>query len=379
MTRMKKLFAASVALMLALCMGSAALAEGAIKIGVIGPLSGGAAIYGLAVQHGAEVAAAEINALGGLQVELNAQDDQNTNSISINAYNRVLEDGAQMILGTVTTGPCGAVATEAYAERVFMLTPSASSELVTEGNDNVFQVCFTDPAQGVASAQMIAEKKLGTKIGIIYNSAQDYSVGIYEAFKQEAATLGLEIVAETSFQADDTVDFSIQVATCKEKGADLVFLPIYYTPASLILAQCQKVGYSPVFFGVDGMDGILTVENFDTTLAEGVLLLSPFSADTTDEKTVKFVEAYKAAYNGEVPNQFAADAYDGIYALYAAVQAAGITPDTPYDEACELLIAQFKTLKVEGLTGVLSWDESGAVSKVPNVYRIEGGKYVKVE
>ena len=374
----RKLLAAVLALAMALSLCTAASAEGAIKIGVIGPMTGGAAVYGTAVANGAKIAVEEINALGGLQIELDIQDDEHDAEKAINAFNNTLDNGTQMILGTVTTNPCIAVSAQAYEERVFMLTPSASSTEVTANKDNMYQVCFTDPAQGILSAEKIVENKLGTKVGIIYNNSDAYSTGIYQAFMDKAAELGLEVVAETTFASDDNADFSVQIAACKNAGADLVFLPIYYTPASLILAQAKAVEYSPVFFGVDGMDGILTLEGFDKSLAEGVMLLTPFSASAPDEMTKSFVSKYVAA-NGEEPNQFAADAYDGIYALYTAAQNAGITPDTPAEEACEKLIAEFATLQVSGLTGDLTWESNGEVNKMPKVYVITDGAYVEVK
>ena len=374
---MKKLVSVLLALVMMMSFASA-MAEDAIKVGVIGPMTGGAAVYGNAVANGAQIAANEINALGGMQVILDVQDDEHDPEKGINAYNAVLDNGAQMILGTVTTAPCVAVAAQAYEERIFMLTPSASSADVTAGKDNAFQVCFTDPGQGIAAAEMIAGKKLGTKIGIIYNNSDVYSTGIFQAFEVKAAELGLEIVAVTTFAADDNADFSVQVATCKDAGADLVFLPIYYTPASLILSQSNAIAYAPTFFGVDGMDGILTLEGFDKSLAEGVMLLTPFAASSQDEKTQMFVRKYEGL-RGEEPNQFAADAYDGVYALYNAAVNAGITGETSYEEACELLIEQFATLQVSGLTGELAWAATGEVTKVPTVYAIQDGIYAKVD
>ena len=372
--KIRKLAAAVLALALVLCMGTAALAEDTIKIGLIGPQTGGAAVYGMAVARAAQIAVDEINAQGGVQIALDVQDDEHDAEKSINAYNAVLDNGAQMILGTVTTTPCIAVSAQAFEERVFMLTPSASSPAVIEGKDNMYQVCFTDPAQGAASAEYIFQNKLGEKVGVIYNNGDVYSTGIYQTFEAKAAELGLEIVKVSTF-TDDTTDFSVQVTDMKNAGADVVFLPIYYTPASLILTESSKQEFAPVFFGVDGMDGILTVEGFDTSLAEGVMLLTPFSADAEDEKTKAFVAKYQELY-GEVPNQFAADAYDGIYALYAAAVAGGITGDTSVEDACEILIAQFQTLTVDGLTGTMTWSATGEVTKTPTAVVIKDGVYV---
>ncbi|MBQ8088274.1 MAG: ABC transporter substrate-binding protein [Clostridia bacterium] len=371
----KALVSLLLALVMLMTVSSFALADEALKIGVIGPFTGAAAIYGNACRYGAQVAADEINAQGGLQIELLAEDDEHDPEKSVNAYNSVLDKGAQMIDGTTTTTPCIAVGAQANEDRVFMLTPSASSMDVVNGKDNVYQVCFTDPAQGTASAAYINEKALGTKIAIIYNNADAYSTGIYQTFVDEAATLGMEIVSETTF-TDETTDFSVQVTAAKDADADLVFLPIYYTPASMILKTAKDMDYAPIFFGVDGMDGILTMEGFDASLAEGVFMLTPFAADADDERTQTFVASYGALTDGEIPNQFAADSYDVIYALYEASVAAGITGDTPYDEACELLIEQFKTLEVSGLTGNMTWSEDGTVTKIPTSVVIHDGAYV---
>ncbi len=376
--KFRKLVAAGLALAMTMSMTAFASAEDTIKIGMSGPLTGGAAVYGLAVQHGAQIAIDEINALGGLQFELLAEDDENDAEKGVNAFNTMLDNGAQMILGTVTTTPCIAVSAEAYAERVFMLTPSASSTKVIEGKDNMYQVCFTDPAQGSASAQYIVDNGLATKVGIIYNSGSDYSTGITQTFEEKAAELGLEIVAKQAFTSDDNTDYSVQVAAMKDAGAELVFMPIYYTPASQILKQANAIGYETIFFGVDGMDGILSLEGFDTSLAEGVMLLTPFSADAEDEKTQKFVSTYQDLY-GEVPNQFAADAYDGVYALYTACEAAGVTAETSYADACELLIAAFQEITVEGLTGTMTWVASGEVTKTPMAVVIKDGVYVSAK
>ena len=374
---MKKIIASLIALMLAFSMCACAMADDAVKIGFIGPLTGAAAVYGNAAANGAAIAVDEINALGGLQLAFNPQDDVHDAETSVNAYNGLWDAGAQMILGTVTTAPCIAVSAEAFADRMFMLTPSASSTDVTKGKDNVFQVCFTDPNQGSASAEYIVNKALGNKVAVIYNNADAYSTGIYQTFQAKAAELNLEVVSVTTF-TDDTTDFSVQVADAKKSGADIVFLPIYYTPASLILKQADSIDFKPIFFGVDGMDGILTVEGFDQTLAEGVMLLTPFSADAEDERTQKFVAEYQKRFN-EIPNQFAADGYDGIFALYQAVQNAGITAETSPEDACELLIAQFTTMSVDGLTGTMTWQANGEVSKTPTAVVIENGAYVGVK
>ena len=375
---MKKLLALLLALALTLT-AFAALAEEetiTLKIAHIGPTTGPAALYGLATLHGAELAAEEINAAGGkYKIELIAEDDEHNPEKVINAYNKVLDDGAQMILGTTTSKPCEAASAQGYVDRVFFLTPSASSTAVIEDKDNAYQICFTDPNQGSASAEYIASHGLGTKIAVIYNDSDVYSTGIRDTFVAKAAELGLEIVSETSFSADDNADFTVQVADAQNAGADLVFLPMYYTPASNILNTAAAKNYKPVFFGVDGMDGILGVEGFDTSLAEGVMLLTPFVATSSDERVVSFVAKYKEAYN-EIPIQFAADAYDGIYILVEAAEKAGVTSDMAPEEVCDLMIAAIQEIAVDGLTGAMTWDASGAVTKTPMAATIVNGEYV---
>ena len=349
----------------------------AFKLGGTGPLTGAAAIYGNAAKNGAQIAVDEINAEGGdIQFELNYQDDEHDAEKAVNAYNTLKDWGMQLSLGSVTSKPCEATAAENYADRIFALTPSASSVAVTEGKDNVFQMCFMDPNQGTASAQYIAEQKLGTKIAIIWKNDDVYSTGIHDKFVEEAKTKGLEVVSDNTFTDASANDFSVQLNDAKSKGADLVFLPMYYQPASLILTQANAMGYAPKFFGVDGMDGILTMENFDPKLAEGVMLLTPFNADADDEKTASFVEKYKEQF-GEVPNQFAADAYDCVYAYKQALENAGATPDMSAEDLCDKMIEQFTSMTFDGLTGEgMTWDSTGAVSKSPKGMVIENGAYV---
>ena len=359
--------------------GAASTASGtasgaAIKIGGIGPLTGGAAIYGNAVKNGTELAVEEINAQGGLQFELNFQDDENDPEKSLNAYNNLKDWGMQALLGTVTTQPCLTIAPETAADNMFLLTPSASAADVIK-EDNAFQVCFTDPNQGVASADYIAENGLATKIAIIYDSSDAYSSGVHDKFKEEAATKGLEIVADEAFTADNKTDFSVQVQKAKSSGAELVFLPIYYSEANLIIQEMNKQGCTASVFGCDGLDGLLTIEGADTSLFEGVMLLTPFAADAQDEKTQDFVSKYEEKY-GETPNQFAADAYDGVYAILAACEQGGVTADMDASAVCDALKAAMTQISVDGLTGEgMKWEATGEVNKAPRAVKIQNGAY----
>ncbi len=358
-----------------------AKSSGTYKIGGIGPTTGGAAVYGLAVKNGADLAIKEINEAGGIlghQIEYNFQDDECDAEKSVNAYNALKDWGMNILVGSVTSGCCVAVAAESVNDNMFQLTPSGSA-VDCIANKNVFQVCFTDPNQGIGSAAYIGENKLASKVAVIYDSSDIYSSGIYAKFAAEADNQPFEIVAAEAFTSDSKTDFSVQLQKAADNGAELVFLPIYYTEASLILTQAASAGYDFKFFGCDGLDGILGVENFDKSLAEGVMLLTPFAADANDEKTQAFVKAYEAAY-GETPNQFAADAYDAVYIIKAAIEKAGAQPDMSVSELGDALEKAMTEITVDGLTGLsMQWTADGAVNKAPKAMVIKDGNYSLIQ
>lgn len=348
--------------------GDSASASGTVfKIGGIGPVTGGAAVYGLAVKNAAEMAVKEINAAGGIngvQVEFKFEDDVHDAEKSVNAYNTLKDWGMQMLMGTVTSTPCQAVVEETHKDNMFQLTPSGSA-VESIKYDNAFRVCFSDPNQGLGSAKYIGENGLASKVAVIYNSSDVYSSGIYEKFSAEAANQPFEIVAAEAFTDDSKTDFTVQLQKAKDAGAELVFLPIYYQEASLILQQAASMEFAPKFFGCDGLDGILNVENFDLNLTKDVMLLTPFAADAQDEKTQKFVSDFQAAY-GDVPNQFAADAYDAIYIIKAAAEKAGITPDMSTSDMAEAMKKAMTEITFDGLTGAgMVWSADGEPTKAP--------------
>lgn len=347
------------------------------KIGGIGPTTGDAAVYGIAVKNGAQLAVDEINEAGGIngkKIEYKFEDDQADAEKSVNAYNTLKDWGMQILVGSVTSTACTAVVEETHTDNMFQLTPSATA-LECIQYDNAFRMCFSDPSQGVASADYIVDNKIAEKVAVIYNSSDVYSSGIYQKFAEEAKTKGLEIVAAEAFTADNKTDFSVQLQKAKASGADLVFLPIYYQEASLILAQAQKMGYTPKYFGCDGMDGLLALEGFDTTLAEGVMFLTPFTPDAEDDATQKFVSAYKEKF-GETPIQFAADAYDCVYAIKEAAEKAKITPDMSISDLCDAMKAAMTEITIDGLTGKqITWAADGEPSKEATVVIVEKGAY----
>ncbi|MBR3606050.1 MAG: ABC transporter substrate-binding protein [Lachnospiraceae bacterium] len=362
--------------------GTSESAEGAVfKIGGSGPTTGGAAVYGLAVQRGAQIAVDEINAAGGIngfQIEYNFTDDEHDPEKAVNAYNNLKDWGMQIFMGTTTSGPCVAVVEKTNEDNMYQLTPSGTAVDAIK-YANAFRVCFSDPGQGTKSAQYIGENKIATKVAVIYDASDVYSSGIFNTFREAAEGYGIEIVAAESFTSDNKTDFTIQLQKAKEGGAELVFLPIYYQEAALILSQANSMGFAPMFFGCDGLDGILGVEDFDTALAEGVMLLTPFAADATDELTTSFVGKYQEAH-GEIPIQFAANAYDAIYIIKAAIEKAGATPDMSVSDLCEAMKAAMMEVSVTGLTGTeMTWTEEGEVNKEPKAVKIVDGAYTAMQ
>ena len=386
---MKKVFAIALAAVMVVAMfagcgsSKSAADPNTLKIGLTGPLTGGNAVYGNAVKVAMEIAVEEINAAAGdngLKIDFKAEDDVSDNETALNAYNNLKDWGMQIFAGAVTTGPCMAIAPDAVADQIFMMTPSGSAETIALAGGNIFQMCFTDPNQGDASAQLINAQNLGTKIGVIYDSSTDYSTGIWKSFKAKAEELGMNVMedAVTSFTADSASEMTTQLTKCKEAGCDLVFLPIYATEASIVLNNAAAMGYDPVFLGCDGMDGILSVEGFDTALAEGLIMMTPFAADADDDATKSFVAKYQEKTGGETPNQFAADGYDVIYAIYAGCLEKGIDGTTSRADACTKLTEYFGSATYSGLTGSnMTWDTNGMVSKIPTAVEVVNGVYVK--
>ena len=346
-------------------------------IGGIGPTTGTAATYGEAVKNGAELAVKEINDAGGINgvpIRFEWQDDESDAEKSVNAYNTLKDKGMQILMGTVTSQPCAAVVAETSSDNMFQLTPSGSAGESIAG-DNAFRVCFSDPNQGIGSADYMAEHYAGKTVGVIYNSSDVYSSGIYEKFAGEADVKGVEIVAAEAFTKDAKTDFTVQLQKIKESGADILFLPIYYEEAALILTQADQIGLDVTFFGCDGLDGVVTQLGDNAELAEGVILLTPFAADAKDEKTQTFTASYKEAYDGLVPTQFAADAYDAIYIIKAAIEKAEATPDMSVSDLCEALKKAMVEITVDGVTGSMTWSADGEPTKEPKAMVIKDGSY----
>lgn len=347
---------------------------GTFLLGGIGPITGAAAVYGNAVKNGAQLAVNEINANGGVNgmtLELNFQDDEHDAEKSVNAYNTLKDAGMKALVGTVTSAPCVAVSAEAAKDNMFLLTPSGSSLDAISAGDNCFRVCFTDPGQGKIAADYIADNKIATKVGIIYDSSDVYSTGILDGFKAEAAEKGLEISAEEAFTADAKTDFSVQIQKVMDSGADLLFLPIYYQEASLILQQAKSAGMNMTVFGGDGLDGLIDQLGDKVDIAQDVLVMTPFAASSPDEKSAAFTKAYGELTNGEVPIQFAADAYDAVYAIKLALEKAGVNdPNMSASDVCDKIKVAMTEITLDGVTGSTTWNADGEPTKAPQVMKI---------
>ncbi len=338
-------------------------------IGGTGPLTGDASSYGISVQEGAQLALDEINAAGGLNgilFDFIIKDDKATAADAATGYDTLFEAGMQASIGSVTSGSCDSFASSAVEDNVFLMTPSASAANVIEGRDNAFRVCFGDPDQGVLAAQELTSKF--KNIGCIYDTSDAYSSGIYAAFDDEMKKIGVEYKTQT-FDAENKKDFSTQVEALKD--CDVIFLPIYYTEAGFIAKTAVAKDCDAVLFGCDGLDGIS--DQIDASVTNEVKYITPFDVNSADEKVKGFVDAYTAKYN-KVPDQFAADGYDAVMVIFEAMKKANVSDVTiSASDLCDILVA---TITAEdfvyvGATGQMTWDVSGACTKVPTIVELK--------
>lgn len=343
-------------------------AKTVIKVGGSGPLTGGAAQYGIAVKTGAEIAVEEINAKGGLQLELNFLDDEADGEKAQNCYAQLVDWKMDISLLTTTSGSGLAVAQSYQDDGYFAMTPSGSAPDVIANKSNVYRMCFEDPEQGTAAANYIKEHGLGSTVAMYVETDSDYSVGIADTFKKV-----LEPTYTHGYTSDNNTDFPVYA------DADLVFLPMYYEVSTKIVATYKAAGLSPVFFSVDGFDGALEQEGVDVSMFDGVYYLTPFAYSSTDDATQSFTKKFNAKV-GTNPNQFAADAYDVVYALYNAMVEGGVTADMTPEQITPIVKAQFEKMSFTGLTGKnVTWNADGAPVKAPLVYRVEGGQLVSAD
>ena len=350
--------------------------EKTLLIGGTGPLTGDYATYGISVQQGAQIAVDEINEKGGVNgytVKLEIEDDQADPQQAVQAYAKLMDNGMNLSLGSTTSGACVALVKEAKEDGIVTMTPSASQKEAT-AFDNNFRVCFLDPDQGTYSADFIKENNLATKVAVLYDKSNTYSVGVYEAFAEEAEKLGLSIVTTQAFTDSSNTDFSSQIQAVKNSGAELLFMPFYQQEAAAVLMQAQGVLENVTYFGVDGMDGVLEkLGTENQAIANGVMLLTPFSASSSDPTVANFVAKYNEKYN-VTPDQFAADAYDAVYALCTAFEKAGLETDDP--EFNQAVAKAMTEIEVTGATGVMTWSADGECKKQAKAVVISNGAYV---
>ena len=350
-----------------------------IVIGMSGPLTGGAAMYGIAVQNSAQMAVDEINAAGGLNgmmFKLVATDDMHDATKVATNYSSMLEGGMQISLGTVTTAPGLEWKNLSKDDNVFFLTPSASGDAIPEF-DNGYQMCFADGNQGKVAADFVNAHYKGQTIGAFYKADEAYSKGIYDQFMANVDA-SVTVVA-TSFTDANATDFSAQIDTLKDCG--FIFMPTYYTPASLFMTQAKDIlAADAVYYGCDGFDGIDNIEGFDiSAIPQAVTMLSHFNSKAEEGKAAEYIAKYEKAYPGEPLNQFGASAYDCVYALYNALKAAmdagkEITVTTSASDFCDILKEQFEGgfTYENGATGAsITWEKSGYVNKLAIQYVIK--------
>ena len=383
---MKNVFFKALALCLCLVMVGAIFAgcnkkeEDAIVIGVSGPLTGGAAVYGIAVKNSAEMAVEEINANGGLNgipLKLVIEDDKNEAELVETNYATLMDKGMQVSLGTVTTKPGLEFKELAKNDNVFFLTPSASGDDIPEF-ENGYQMCFADSNQGEKVAVEYVNGKYTNEgeVGIFYKSDDAYSKGIYDKFKASLDS-GIKTV-EASFTDSNDKDFTAQIENLK--NCKFIFMPIYYTPAALFMNQAKSIiGADTVYFGCDGFDGLEGELGDDMpTIPQKIIMLSHFNSTATEGKPFDFAKKYTEKYGKDTLNQFGAAAYDCVYALHAAMTNAikagkEITADTSASDLCEILKEQFNgDFTYSGATGEnIKWQASGYVNKAAVAYTVK--------
>lgn len=352
-----------------------------ITIGLSGPFTGDYNLYGQSVSYGAQLAVDEINQAGGIngiKLRLISEDDGANPENVTSVYSSLCDKGMKISLGSVTSGCCEKFIDQAEIDNMFVLTPTATASNIID-SDNAFRVCDEDSAQGTMAADYIADNNLASKVAVLYDLSDNYSTNVYERFNAEAVNRGLQIVTVETFTYNTNTDFSAQLQSIKTSGAELVFIPVYYTEATIILTQAKQMGLETTFLACDGVDGILSVENFNKDFAEGLMLTLPFAPIAEDDITKGFVDRFTVKYGETYLNTFSAQAYDAVYILKAAIEKSKITADMDASEMCDLLKKVMPQIRFEGVTGIFNgWGTDGESVKEPKVVIIKNGKYTKI-
>ncbi|MEA4971349.1 MAG: ABC transporter substrate-binding protein [Candidatus Pelethousia sp.] len=383
---MKKFVCTAVALMMALacfagCSSPAASSGGTIKVGMLAPLTGAVAEYGQAVANGVRMYTEELNAKGGIngkQIELVEYDEEGDSAKAVTGYNSLVDQGVTAIIGDVTTAPTVAVVVESQADNMPMITASATAAAVTVDQDtgavyeNMFRSCFIDPFQGNKMASFASEKLSAKTAAVLFNTGSDYSIGLSESFQQQAAALGLEIVATESF-ADGATEFQSQLTNIAAKNPDVLFVPDYYIVVALVAQQASAAGLTATMLGADGWDSVLEVVT-DASLLEGAYYCSGYSTQDTSEAVQTFVKNYETKYSSS-PNMFAAQGYDAAMIMYDALTKADAKgAKVGSDEYKAAIIEALNATDMDCVTGHVTYDEFNNPEKTAAIINIKGGE-----
>jgi branched-chain amino acid transport system substrate-binding protein len=322
--------------------GCAKQNDAVIKIGGIFPLSGAVAVYGVECRNGIELAIKEINSSGGVngkQLQLISEDDEGNPEKTVSAYTKLTtKDKVSFIIGSLTSGCTLAITERAQSQKVLQIAPAATASAITDAGNFIFRACFIDPFQGTVGGKFAAED-LGTKrAAILYDIGNDYSVGLHDNFKIAYVAAGGQVVADESYATGEK-DFNAQITKIKQANPDVVYLPDYYGTVALIAKQLRAQGINTPIVGADGWDGLN--ENAGDEVLNG-FYSNHYAPESKDALVVKFVNAFKAAYNS-TPNSFAALGYDSVYLLKDAIIAANSLDTNAVRAALEKTNGQYVT------------------------------------
>lgn len=345
-----------------------------VTFGVLAPLTGDVSVYGISTANGIEMGAKDVNENGGTMektLNLEVMDEKGDIAEATNAYNALRSKDVVAVIGDVTSKPAFAVAeiaAEEYADGdgVPVITPTGTSLDITPCGENIFRACYTDPFQGRAMATFAAENLGATKIAVMYNTSDDYSTGIANAFVETAEEKGIEVVANEGYGADDN-DFKTQLTKIQALEPDAIMVPDYYSTVALIVTQAREIGYDGVMLGADGWDGVLNVlDDANKSVLDNCYFCNHFFINDTDEKVANFVNEYRETY-GEDPTAFSALGYDSVQILDQAIEAAGTTD-------AEAVVAAMQEIEYDGVTGHITFDENGDPIKDVAILKLEGGE-----
>jgi branched-chain amino acid transport system substrate-binding protein len=346
-------------------------ATGPIVIGEVGSMTGNEATFGTSSDKGIQLAVAEANSAGGVksrQLKVAVLDDEGKPEQAATAATKLIaSDHVTALLGEVASTRSLFMAPKAQQAKVPMITPSSTNPKVTDVGDYVFRACFIDPFQGYVMARFARENLKLSKVAVLRDVRNDYSVGLANVFKENFTKLGGSIVAEESYSAGD-VDFRAQLTNMKQASPEAIFVPGYYTDVGLVARQARDAGLSVPLLGGDGWDSEKLWEIGGEALL-GSYFSNHYSVDDPSPRIQEFVVKFKKFYGG-VPDSLAAQAYDAAGMLIDAMKRA---PDLSGTAIRDALAA---TKDFHGVTGNISLDAHRNPVKPAVVLKIgAGGKY----